>query len=211
MAHYYSARAVFERGDRSTALAHFQSSLTLFQELADPAMIARCLGGVAGIAAHDSPRAAARLLGAAAAVRDRLGRPLHSEDLQAHALTEKMLRSLLEQDVLAASIAQGRLLPIDAATEEGLAVALPDADATRDEDPAVALGLTRREREVLRLLADGHSDREIAAALSISPKTVGLHVSHLLAKLGVSSRAAAVAHVHRHRFAEALPPPPSPS
>jgi DNA-binding NarL/FixJ family response regulator len=60
---------------------------------------------------------------------------------------------------------------------------------------------------VLRLLADGRSDREIAAALSISPKTVGLHVSHLLAKLGVPSRAAAVAHIHRHRFAETLSPP----
>jgi DNA-binding CsgD family transcriptional regulator len=70
----------------------------------------------------------------------------------------------------------------------------------------VAAGLTRREREVLRLLADGRSDREIAAALSISPKTVGLHVSHLMAKLGVPSRAAAVAHVHRHGFTETLPP-----
>jgi DNA-binding CsgD family transcriptional regulator len=61
--------------------------------------------------------------------------------------------------------------------------------------------LTRREREVLRLLADGRSDRQIAAALFISPKTVGSHVSSLLGKLGVPSRAAAVAHVHRQRLA----------
>jgi DNA-binding NarL/FixJ family response regulator len=58
---------------------------------------------------------------------------------------------------------------------------------------AAALGLTPREREVLRLLADGLSDREIAAELFLSPRTVGWHVTHLLAKLGVPSRAAAAA------------------
>jgi DNA-binding CsgD family transcriptional regulator len=45
--------------------------------------------------------------------------------------------------------------------------------------------------DVLRLLAERMSDREIAAALSISPRTVGGHVTHLLGKLEVSSRSAA--------------------
>ena len=53
-------------------------------------------------------------------------------------------------------------------------------------------GLTQREVEVLRLLAEGRSDREIAAELYISPKTASVHVSNLLGKLGVPSRAAAV-------------------
>jgi len=206
MAHFYSGRAAFERGDHSSALAHFQSGLALFEELGDLVMIARCLEGVAGIAAHDSPQAAARLLGAAASARDRLGRPRHPEDLQPHSRTETVLRSALDEMMLAATYAQGQSLPLDAAIREGLAFVLPDR-ATLAADPAGALGLTRREREVLRLLADGRSDREIAAALFISPKTVGLHVSHLMAKLGVTSRAAAVAHVHRHRFAETLPSP----
>ena len=48
--------------------------------------------------------------------------------------------------------------------------------------------LTRREREVLELIAHGHSNKRIAFALEISEKTVKTHVGHLLAKLGVSDR-----------------------
>ena len=51
--------------------------------------------------------------------------------------------------------------------------------------------LTEREVEVLRLVADGLTDREIANALTISPRTVETHVSNILAKLGVRNRAAA--------------------
>ena len=58
---------------------------------------------------------------------------------------------------------------------------------------AADLGLTGRERDVLRLLAEGMSDREIAGALSLSPRTVGWHVTHLLTKLDVPSRTAAAA------------------
>jgi DNA-binding CsgD family transcriptional regulator/tetratricopeptide (TPR) repeat protein len=56
--------------------------------------------------------------------------------------------------------------------------------------------LTSREVEVLRLLVAGHSNREIAAALFIAPKTASVHVSNILGKLGASSRteAAAIAH-----------------
>ena len=61
--------------------------------------------------------------------------------------------------------------------------------------PALAadLGLTDRELEVLRLIAAGASNATIAATLFISPKTVSVHVSHILTKLGVPSRGAAVA------------------
>ena len=56
--------------------------------------------------------------------------------------------------------------------------------------------LTSREVEVLRLLAAGHSNREIGAELFIAPKTASVHVSNILGKLGASSRteAAAIAH-----------------
>jgi DNA-binding NarL/FixJ family response regulator len=59
-------------------------------------------------------------------------------------------------------------------------------------------GLTPRERDVLRLLAGGMTDREIAETLFISPRTVGGHVSNLLAKLGVDSRTAAAAWAVRN-------------
>jgi DNA-binding CsgD family transcriptional regulator len=49
--------------------------------------------------------------------------------------------------------------------------------------------LTAREREIARLVALGMTNKEIAAALTISPKTVAAHVEHILAKLGFSRRA----------------------
>ncbi|NRQ39940.1 AAA family ATPase [Nonomuraea sp. NN258] len=59
------------------------------------------------------------------------------------------------------------------------------------------LGLTARELEVLREVTNGHSNREIAAELFISVKTVSVHVSNILGKLGVSSRGEAAATAHR--------------
>jgi DNA-binding CsgD family transcriptional regulator len=63
--------------------------------------------------------------------------------------------------------------------------------------PAAPFGLTDREREVLRLLADGRSNGQIATALFISPKTASVHVSNILAKLGVSGRVEAAGVAHR--------------
>jgi DNA-binding CsgD family transcriptional regulator/tetratricopeptide (TPR) repeat protein len=59
------------------------------------------------------------------------------------------------------------------------------------------LGLTDRELEVLRLVADGRSNREIAADLFISAKTASVHVSNIMAKLGAANRAEATAIAHR--------------
>ena len=65
-----------------------------------------------------------------------------------------------------------------------------------------AFGLTRREREVLRLLAEGLDQDEVARALVISPRTVETHVQHILPKLGVHSRAQAVAIAYREGLVE---------
>ena len=65
--------------------------------------------------------------------------------------------------------------------------------ATRTDE----LGLTPREREVLALIAEGRTDRQIAEALFISPRTVAMHVSNILAKLGVTNRGGAAAVAHR--------------
>jgi DNA-binding NarL/FixJ family response regulator len=62
------------------------------------------------------------------------------------------------------------------------------------------LGLTSRERDVLALLAEGRTDRQIAEALFISPRTVAMHVSSILAKLDVTNRGGAAAVAHRHRL-----------
>ncbi|WKX73507.1 helix-turn-helix transcriptional regulator [Streptomyces sp. XD-27] len=72
-----------------------------------------------------------------------------------------------------------------------------DGEAAPPPAPAVSLGLTARERDVLRLVAAGRSNRRIAEELFISPKTASVHVSNILAKLGASGRGEAAAIAHR--------------
>ncbi len=68
------------------------------------------------------------------------------------------------------------------------------------------LGLTAREFDVLRLVAAGRSNREIAGELFISAKTASVHVSNILAKLGVTTRGEAAATAHRLRLFDSLLP-----
>ncbi|MFE8964337.1 helix-turn-helix transcriptional regulator [Streptomyces iakyrus] len=103
----------------------------------------------------------------------------------------------------------------DAATALGRRARLPLAPAAAPgpapADPAEALGLTSRERDVLRLVAAGHTNRRIAQELFISPKTASVHVSNILGKLGVSGRGEAAAVAHRLGLfpAEMLMPGPA--
>jgi len=76
--------------------------------------------------------------------------------------------------------------------------ALPDLTATSAEFDTTAGLLTAREREVLRLLATGASNRAIAERLVLSEKTVARHVSNLFGKLEVRGRAAATAYAYEH-------------
>ena len=72
-----------------------------------------------------------------------------------------------------------------------------DAPVAEPEPVEVPFSLTDREREVLALVAAGRSNGQIAAALFISPKTASVHVSNILAKLGVGGRVEAAAVAHR--------------
>ncbi|MEV6178137.1 AAA family ATPase [Streptomyces sp. NPDC052015] len=74
---------------------------------------------------------------------------------------------------------------------------LTTSPGTAADDPVRALGLTGRERDVLRLVSAGRTNRQIAGELFISPKTASVHVSNILAKLGVSGRGEAAAVAHR--------------
>jgi DNA-binding CsgD family transcriptional regulator len=108
-------------------------------------------------------------------------RPAHHT---AVALEAKPLRQEIER------LAQrGRLRLTDPATATAQPQTLPS--------PAEALGLTRREAEVLALLAEGRTNRQIGQALFITEKTASVHVSRILAKLGVAGRGEAAAIAHR--------------
>jgi DNA-binding CsgD family transcriptional regulator len=88
--------------------------------------------------------------------------------------------------------ALGRRARLDLAPPTGAT-----AQAAGAPPASAQLGLTPREAEVLALVAAGRSNRQIAQALFISPKTVGVHVSNILAKLGVTGRVEAAAIAHR--------------
>jgi DNA-binding NarL/FixJ family response regulator len=76
-----------------------------------------------------------------------------------------------------------------------------------DAPGGTALGLTARELEVLALVAEGRSNRQVADALFISAKTASVHVSNILAKLGVGSRVEAAAVAHRLGLLDGRPGP----
>jgi DNA-binding CsgD family transcriptional regulator/tetratricopeptide (TPR) repeat protein len=76
------------------------------------------------------------------------------------------------------------------------------AAASDDESDELPFGLTERELEVLRLIAAGHTNRQIGDTLYMSPKTASVHVSRILAKLGVAGRVEAAAVAHRLGLSE---------
>ncbi|MFZ5815387.1 MAG: LuxR C-terminal-related transcriptional regulator [Bacillota bacterium] len=113
------------------------------------------------------------------------------------------LRAALGEERYTAALRAGRSAPLERVVAVCLGqaeVALPDAPKPPPE-PALPDGLTSREVEVISLAAQGLSDREIAARLFISPRTVETHLRNIYNKVGVSKRAALVAYALRHGLA----------
>jgi DNA-binding NarL/FixJ family response regulator len=88
----------------------------------------------------------------------------------------------------------GEAMPVDDAIDHALASERP----AETESSTDVTGLSKRELDVLKLLAVGRSNQEIAAALFISPHTVANHVANTMDKLGVDSRTAAATWAVKH-------------
>jgi len=95
---------------------------------------------------------------------------------------------------------------VEATVEDPETTPLPDPACTGIEAVAVEYGLTRREQQILPLLAHRLTDREIAEQLNISHRTAMNHTANILGKLGLASRRDVADIVARH----ALPPPTEP-
>jgi DNA-binding NarL/FixJ family response regulator len=107
----------------------------------------------------------------------------------AHTITLRLGAGWLRGEV--EGLAARARLPLD------VAVALEQPPADEDED---GFGLTSRERQVLALVAEGATNREIGATLFMAEKTASVHVSRILSKLNVRSRTEAAAVAHRHHL-----------
>src|SRR5215207_115677 len=149
---------------------------------------------LAGVAlALGQPERAVRVLSAVEALRatSGLGRMPHAAHI-ARILAE--VRTSLPEPAFATTWEEGRHLSVaEAVAEAGAIVASTLEPAQPLPGEATSFGLTARELDVLRLLVEGHSDRQIGEALFIGARTVQTHVANLFAKLGVNARAEAAA------------------
>jgi predicted ATPase/DNA-binding CsgD family transcriptional regulator len=189
-------RVAVQQGDDAQAAAFFAQALGNFQALGDRWGIAHVLEDCAGLIFHaGQTERATRLLGAVEAARVADGVQLLVMNRSRHAHVIGKAREALGEQRFDATFALGRAMALQDAFADAMDVlaAGPWSATVEDSPPATLSGLTPREIEVLRLLADGKSDREIAADLFLSPRTVGWHVNHVLTKLDVPSRTAAAA------------------
>ncbi len=171
LAHEKWVRAELHRAEGTDTPDTWSDVVTAFESLERPYDLARVRHRLAQAllraGGEDERDRATELLRLAHAVADRLG-----------------ARPLADAVTL---LAQRARLTVRRAPEPALAPV----------DPADSLGLTSRERDVLRLVSAGRTNRQIAEELFISPKTASVHVSNILGKLGVSGRGEAAAVAHR--------------
>jgi len=189
-------------GDAVGAAAHFRESLSLFHDLGDRQGIAWGLAALGGLAVETGdPARATRLFSAATAVLAAISARLDPVDRTAFERNVAAAQAALDPAAWDAAWAAGRRLSLDAAI--ALAGApLPPPLAVPNPQSAIrnpqSDDLTAREREVLRLLAAGLTDRSIAARLSLSPRTVQTHVRAIYSKLDITTRSAATRYALEH-------------
>jgi DNA-binding CsgD family transcriptional regulator len=179
-----------DQGNLEGALAYFRELLELATEHWSPLFIVDALNAAADIAmAWDQPEVAARFIGMVDALRGTLGYALAelSETLVPDELRKRVQAALGDEGVLRMQ-AEGGALTLDEAIAEVNRLVPPVGQEHTLSTVARHYGLTMREVEILRRIADLMTDREIAGQLFLSRRTVSWHVTSILAKLGVESR-----------------------
>jgi DNA-binding NarL/FixJ family response regulator len=196
-----------------TARVRYQASLVRWRDLRERLHMSGCFAGLARVAlAAGQAEVAARLLGVVGALDAAMGYVPPRELSVAIATAADAARLAIGPVAFDAAWEAGGALSLDQAVAEALAVnapmvevgaelALSEQETAASEPSSGGHGLTPREQEVLQMLASGRPNQEIASTLFLSVGTVKVHVSHILAKLGVTSRAAATDYAHRHGLA----------
>jgi non-specific serine/threonine protein kinase len=185
----YSALLALRRGDQRRAHELLVESVTVQRPLRAPVTVAQTLEVCGWLACDQAqPERAARLLGAASKVRETMGTPLYPADRGQHDAYVRRAQAQIDAAAWDRAWAAGQALSMDEALGE-----VQRSESALGDASSAAGGLSPRELDVLRLLADGRSNQEIASALSISPRTVINHVASIMNKLGLDSRTAVAA------------------
>lgn len=185
------------------AAQQLQTSLDMWSALGYPEGIAASLEGLAAVAttSHDYTRAA-RLWGAAEQIRTTYALAIPAIDARIHEPYRAVVCASLGAAASTAAEAEGRALAQEQVIAEagqvtGQPVADKPATGATGSFPA---NLSKREIDVLRLVAEGLSNAEIAARLIISPYTINAHLRSIYRKIGVTSRAAATRWAFEQRL-----------
>jgi predicted ATPase/DNA-binding CsgD family transcriptional regulator/DNA-binding XRE family transcriptional regulator/Tfp pilus assembly protein PilF len=202
------AHVLIEQADYAQADALLTENLALARDHGDREGVRRGLEGFAHLAAAQGrPASAVRLVGAAAALREAIGAPLSPSERATRERWLASARDVLGEQASALAWAEGRAISL----EQAMAHARSDGDdgspgaghgsIRADSRPArhEPHGLTPRESEVAALVAEGLSNLQIAERLVISERTVESHVSNILGKLSLGSRARLAAWAVEHQ------------
>jgi predicted ATPase/DNA-binding CsgD family transcriptional regulator len=200
---YFLAGVARMRGDAVLATRQAVEGLVLQHRQNNDALGARLAGCVellGGLAcAQGQPERAATLFGAAAIVRQNSGVPVPPIVRAAYERDVATARGQLGTRRFDTAWAEGALMQVGKLVEYACE-ALNDRPQPRAASPDA---LSQREREVVGLLAQGYTNRQIADALVISARTADGHVAHIFAKLGLSTRAQAAVWAVDHQLAPA--------
>ena len=202
------ARLLGMDGDVATARRLYHERLTLlFKCNLSKENIAASLEGLAALeTVQGAPRHAARLWGAAEALREAIGAPIYPVYRASYEQAVANVRPMLGEQAFRMAWAEGRSMTPEQALAAREQLTIPvggpsvPQTSTVTPPPTYPSGLTAREVEVLRLLAQGWTDAQIAEHLVISPRTVNRHTTSLYSKLNVSSRAAATRYAIEHHL-----------
>jgi ATP/maltotriose-dependent transcriptional regulator MalT len=157
----------------------------------DICYITEALGLLA--AQTNAPTRAARLLGAGDALREAKGTPLSPGYQADYAPQIQSARTQLGAAAFAVSWAEGRAMTIQQTVEYALSASDTTSESPQPAKPSAPDSLTSRELQVLLLIADGLSNREIAAQLVLSLGTVKWYTTSIYSKLRVQNRTQAAA------------------
>ena len=188
--------AALTKGDPGRAAGLLEGSLALFRELENEQIVAEWLEAMAGVAAvRGKAQRATHLWGAAQALREGIGVPLPSDEYAILEPHVALARAQLGEETWEATLAEGQELAPERAMEYALSreeEPAPSAPSGPERRPSVdepSVALTRREEEVASLVAQGMTNRQIASKLFLSEHTVKRHISKILRKLALASRA----------------------